>query len=443
MTDLLSARAQMGVSLAFHIVFAAIGIAMPLLMVVAEWRWRRTRDPIYRTLARQWAKGTAIFFAVGAVSGTVLSFELGLLWPAFMEHAGALIGMPFSLEGFAFFTEAIFLGIYLYGWERVPERAHLAAGVMVALSGAASAFFVMTANAWMNSPAGFELVDGRFTEIDPVAAMFNPAWKGMTVHMVIAAYLSVGFGVAGVHAWLLRRDPRNRLHRAALGIALAMGAPMALLQPISGDLLARSTAIRQPIKLAAMEGHFETQRGAPLRIGGIPDAEAGRSIGAIEIPKALSLLTFHDPNAEVRGLEEFPRDEWPPLLVVRLAWQLMVAIGTFLAVVAVVAGWRWRRRPDPLDARWFVNLLALCAPLGFVALEAGWVVTEVGRQPWIIYGVMRTADAVTPMPHLVVPFLAFTLLYIGLAVIVTLLMRRMVLTAGENGDRGGHGGIGL
>jgi cytochrome bd ubiquinol oxidase subunit I len=213
MDDLLAARAQMAMSLAFHIIFAAAGIAMPLLMCIAEWRWLRTREEIYITLAKRWAKGTAILFAVGAVSGTVLSFELGLLWPGFMQWAGSIIGMPFSLEGFAFFTEAIFLGIYLYGWERVSPRAHLAAGVMVAVSGAASGIFVVIANAWMNAPTGFNIVAGKVTNVDPIAAMMNPAALAQTIHMTLAAYAATGFAVAGIHAFLLLRDKQNLFHQ--------------------------------------------------------------------------------------------------------------------------------------------------------------------------------------------------------------------------------------
>src|ERR1041385_8082029 len=275
MDDLLAARSQMAMSLAFHIIFAAIGIAMPLLMIIAEWKWLRSRDEIYLTLAKRWAKGTAILFAVGAVSGTVLSFELGLLWPGFMGYAGSIIGMPFSLEGFAFFTEAIFLGIYLYVWTRVPPRAHLFAGVMVALSGVLSGIFVVIANAWMNAPTGFRLVDGKPVDIDPIAAMLNPAAFSQTLHMTLAAYAATGFVVAGIHAFMLRRDPNNRFHKIALGIALVVGGIGALMQPLSGDHLAKSVAHSQPVKLAAFEGHFQTERGAALRIGGIPDEAAG------------------------------------------------------------------------------------------------------------------------------------------------------------------------
>lgn len=428
MTDLLAARLQMAVSLGFHIVFAVMGIGMPALMVWAEGRWLRTREEVWLTLAKRWARGTAIFFAVGAVSGTVLSFELGLLWPEFMEYAGPLIGMPFSLEGFAFFTEAIFLGIYLYGWDRVSERSHLAAGVLVALSGLASAVFVMSVNGWMNTPTGLELgPGGEVLGVDPVAAMLNPAWLPETLHMVIAAYLATGFAVAGVHAWRLLRAGESEFHRKAVALGLALGGIAAVLQPVSGDLAARFVAERQPVKLAAMEGHFETRARAPLRIGGLPDAEAGRTEGGIEIPGALSLLAFRDVDAVVRGLDAFPRDLWPPLAPVRIAWQLMVAIGLFLAALALLAGWRWWRRDDPLAGRWFPALLVLAAPLGFVAIEAGWVVTEVGRQPWIIQGIMRTEEAVTSMPAVETTFVGFTVLYLLLGAVVAVLMRRMVI----------------
>src|ERR1041385_6550418 len=343
MDDLLAARSQMAMSLAFHIVFAAIGIAMPLLMVIAEWRGLRSRDEIYLTLAKRWAKGTAILFAVGAVSGTVLSFELGLLWPGFMGYAGAIIGMPFSLEGFAFFTEAIFLGIYLYGWTRVPPRTHLFAGAMVALSGAASGIFVVIANAWMNAPTGFTLADGKPVDIDPIAAMMNQASFPQTVHMLLAAYAATGFAVAGIHAFMLRRDRTNRFHKAALGIALVVGGVSAILQPLSGDLLAKSVAKTQPVKLAAFEGQFQTQQSAPLRIGGIPDEAAGATHYAIEIPYGLSLLAYDDPNATVKGLNDFRADERPPVAIVHVAFQIMVACGVAMMLIALWGAWRYLR----------------------------------------------------------------------------------------------------
>ena len=438
MSDLFAARSQMAVSLAFHIIFAVVGIGMPALMVIAEGRWLRSQDPVMLELAKRWAKGTAILFAVGAVSGTVLSFELGLLWPTFMEHAGAIIGMPFSLEGFAFFTEAIFLGIYLYAWKLISPRAHFAAGLVVAVSGALSGAFVVCANAWMNAPTGFRLVDGRVTDIDPIAAMFNAAAPTEVLHMTLAAFAATGFAVAGVHAYALRRGtPHRAFHRAALQIALAVGVPAAMLQPLSGDLSARDVADRQPIKLAAMEGHLKTGPAAFV-IGGWPDENTLEHRGAIEIPGALSLLLHGDADAIITGVDAVPADERPPLAVVHIAFQVMVACGMAMAALGVwtlVRAWRRRRgRGVALpDDRRFLGAVILASPLGFVALEAGWTVTEVGRQPWIVQGVMRTADAVSPMPGLVVPFIAFTLLYIGLAITVVFLLRRQILKTGVRG----------
>jgi cytochrome d ubiquinol oxidase subunit I len=426
MNDLLAARSQMAMSLAFHIIFAAIGIAMPLLMVIAEWRWLRSREEVYLQLAQRWAKGTAILFAVGAVSGTVLSFELGLLWPRFMGYAGAIIGMPFSLEGFAFFTEAIFLGIYLYGWKRVPPHVHLLAGAVVALSGALSGIFVVLANSWMNSPAGFDLVAGKPVNIDPVAAMLNPMALSQTIHMTLAAFAATGFAVAGIHAYLLLRDRTNPFHRSAIAIALVVGGGAAILQPVSGDLSARYVARYQPAKLAALEAHFKTEAGAPLNIGGVPDVDSGETNYALKIPYGLSLLAFHDPHATVKGLNDFPRDEWPNTLIVHTAFQLMVGLGTFMAVISLWGAFFWWRKRTLPDGKWFLRSLVIAAPAGMLAIEAGWTVTEVGRQPWIIYGVMRTSEALTPMPGLVIPFVVFTLLYVFLAAVVAWLLLRQV-----------------
>ena len=417
----------MGMSLAFHIIFAVVGIGMPALMVIAEVRWRRTGDALYLDLTKRWAKGTAILFAVGAVSGTVLSFELGLLWPEFMRFGGAIIGMPFSLEGFAFFTEAIFLGVYLYGWDRISARAHIVAGVIVAVSGAASAVFVVIANAWMNTPRGFDMLNGEPVNVDPIAAMMTPAAFPQVLHMILAAYAATGFAVAGIHAFLLLRDHRNAFHRRALSVALLVGVPAAIVQPISGDISARYVARWQPAKLAAMEGQFQTEAGAPLRVGGIPDEAARETPYSLEIPRGLSLLAFHDPDAVVKGLDAFPEDEWPPVAIVHVAFQIMVGLGTFLALVSLwVLVTRWRKRVVA-ENRWLLRAVALAGPMGFICIEAGWTVTEVGRQPWIVYGIVRTADAVTPMPGLVVPFITFTVLYCFLGVIVVWLLYQHVL----------------
>ncbi len=435
MDNLLAARTQMALSLMFHIIFAVVGIAMPLLMVMSEALWLKTQKSFYLDLTKRWAKGTAIFFAVGAVSGTVLSFELGLLWPTFMEHAGPIIGMPFSLEGFAFFTEAIFLGIYLYGWTRVPPVAHLLAGVMVALSGAASAVFVVTANAWMNTPTGFRLVDGRATEIDPIAAMLNPAAFPQVLHMLLASYAAAGFAVAGIHAYVLLRHPGDPFHRAALVLALLVGMPAAILQPLSGDISARMVARTQPAKLAAMEGQFDTEAGAPLRIGGWPDEKREETRWALEIPKGLSLLAYHDPEAVVRGLKTFPREDRPPVAVVHVAFQAMVACGTAMAGLGLLTGVLWLLKKRPLDNRRLLWALVLASPLGILAIQAGWLVTEVGRQPWIIQGVMRTKDAVTPMPGLVIPLTAITLVYLLLGVVVVLLLKTQVISTMPGGKQ--------
>jgi cytochrome d ubiquinol oxidase subunit I len=424
MSDFLFARSQMAMSLAFHILFAAVGIGMPLLMVIAEGLHLRTGNRTYLTLAKRWAKGTAILFAVGAVSGTVLSFELGLLWPGFMEYAGAIIGMPFSLEGFAFFTEAIFLGIYLYGWDRVPPLAHWGSGLMVALSGMMSGIFVVTANAWMNTPTGFDIVDGTVTNIDPVAAMLNPSALQQVIHMTLAAYIATALIVAAVHAYYLLQDRTSDFHRRAFGLALAVAMVCIPLQLVSGDYSAKTVADTQPAKFAAMEGHYETQAGAPLIIGGIPDDEAMETAYAIKIPGFLSFLAEWDFSAKVTGLEDIPRDEWPNTRIVHWAFDLMVTCGMLMMGLALWGGWQWWRSGRIPTGPWLLRAAVAAGPLGFIAIEAGWVVTEVGRQPWIIYDVMRTKEAVTPMEGLVVPFATFTGLYVVLSVLVLFLLRR-------------------
>lgn len=441
MNDLLAARSQMAMSLAFHIIFAVVGMGMPALMVISEWRWYRKRDPVLLDLAQRWARGTAILFAVGAVSGTVLSFELGLLWPTFMKHAGPVVSMPFSLEGFAFFTEAIFLGIYLYAWKRISARAHLAAGVVVAISGALSGAFVVCANAWMNAPTGFAVVNGVVTDVDPIAAMFNDAAPAEVVHMLLAAYAATGIMVAGIHAYaLLRGTLRPAFHRAAVQTALLVSVPAMLLQPLSGDLSARDVAKRQPVKFAALDAHLHTGPAA-LVIGGWVNEQTLVTRGAIEIPGAISAFLHFDNDAVVPGLNSVVAADRPPAGIVHIAFQLMVGCGVVLAFVGAWSVWRaWRRRrgrgvPLPADRR-FLQALVVAAPLGFIAIEAGWTVTEVGRQPWIVQDFMRTSDAVTPMPGLVYPFVGFTLLYIGLAAIVVFLLWRQILKTGVTPLRG-------
>lgn len=427
MTDLDYARSQMALSLAFHIVFATAGIGMPVLMAISEGLYLRTKRAVYLELTKRWAKGTAILFAVGAVSGTVLSFELGLLWPTFMQHAGPIIGMPFSLEGFAFFTEAIFLGLFLYGWNRVPPLAHWLCGVMVALSGILSGIFVVCANAWMNAPTGFTYANGVFSNIDPVAAMLNAASLHETLHMTLAAFAATGFAVAGVHAFFLRRNPASEFHRAAFGIAALLGCVAIPLQIASGDLAARRVAELQPAKLAAMEAHYHTRTHAPFIIGGLPDSETQTVRGAIEVPAALSLLIGRRADTEVPGLDRVPRSQWPNVGLVHASFDLMVACGLAMLALAAWAGWaRWRRRGQWLSSR-LLRAFVIATPLGFIAIEAGWMVTELGRQPWIVYGIMRTSEAVTDMPRLAIPFYTITALYLLLSVIVVALMKRQFL----------------
>lgn len=427
--DLLAARLQMAVSLGFHILFAVAGMAMPLLMVLAEHRHQRTGDAVYRELALRWAKGTAILFAVGAVSGTVLSFELGLLWPTFMEEAGPIIGMPFSLEGLAFFLEAIALGIYLYGWDRVSPRAHLASGVVVAVSGAASGVLVVAVNSFMNTPQGFELdAAGRLVSVDLWQAFFTPAFPTQASHMLIAAYSSVGFAVLGIHAWSLLRSPGNRFHAAALELVLPLVVIVAPLQALTGDLSAKHLAEHQPAKLAAAEALWETQRGAPLLIGGVPVEGGERVVGALHVPKLLSFLATGDFDGEVIGLADIPESARPPVLIPHLAFQIMVGCGVVMLLVAGYGAYLRVRKRRLAEQRTFLRLAALTAPLGLLAVEAGWTLTEVGRQPWIVRGVMLVSEAVTPMPGLVVSLFVSIAVYLFLGAVVAVLLYRHVVS---------------
>ncbi len=428
MDPLLAARLQMAMSMGFHIIFACIGMTMPVLMAYSEWKWLKTGEQVYLDLTKAWSKGVAIFFAVGAVSGTVLSFELGLLWPEFMEHAGAIIGMPFSWEGTAFFIEAIALGLFLYGWKRMNKWAHWVSGVVVGISGVMSGILVVAANGWMNSPTGFDYVNGEYINIDPVAAMLNAAWFSEALHMTLAAFVSTSFAVAGVHAILLLKDRTNVFHQKATQLALIFGSVAALLIPISGDIAAKDVAKRQPAKLAAMEALYHTEQPASLIIGGIPNDETETVDYAIHIPYALSFLAHGDFNAEVTGLDKIPKDERPPVLVTHFAFQIMIGCGSILAFVGLLYLFFSWRKQEMLTRTWWLRLLAFCTPLGFLAVEAGWTVTEVGRQPWIIYGYMKTEDAVSTMPGLEYSFYLITGIYIMLTIVVAWLMQRQIKT---------------
>lgn len=436
LSNLLAARLQMAFTLGMHIIVACLGVGLPVLMLAAEANYLRTGDHEWRTLAYRWSKAFAVLFAVGAVSGTVLSFEIPLLWPEFTRQFGAVIGLPFSLEGFAFFVEAIFAGIYIYGWDRLPPRTHWLTGIPVAVSGFMSAWFVVTANAWMNTPQGFRMENGRVVEADPLVAMFNPATGAQTTHMILAAYIVTGFVVAGYYALLtLRGDSRSYVRRAML-TAATLGILATPLQMLSGDWAAKLVARTQPIKLAAMEGHFHSMKWAPVLIGGWPDSSRMETYGAVPVPGMLSFLAYGDPNAMVKGLEEFPRENWPPIPIVHVAFQIMLAAGFALLALSLWAGGTWLRFRQFPNGRLFGWGLVVASPLSVIGMEAGWTVTEVGRQPWIVQGLMRTKDAVTHAPGLEVVFCVTIAIYFVLlagAIIVLRHLARIPL-AGSSHD---------
>ena len=435
MNDFIAARSQMALSLGFHIIYSCIGMVMPVFMAVSHYKYLKTKDEVYKNITQAWSKGVAIFFATGAVSGTMLSFELGLLWPKFMEHAGPIFGMPFSLEGVAFFIEAISLGFFLYGWKRFNKWFHWCTGVLVGVSGIISGVLVVAANAWMNSPSGFDYVNGEYLNIDPVKAMFNDAWFSEALHMTIAAFAATGFAVAGVHALMIYKRQNITFHTKAFKIAIAFAAAAAILQPLSGDISAKSVAKRQPAKLAAMEALFKTQTHAPLIVGGIPDTATKEVKYALELPGMLSFLVHDNFEGEVKGLDAIPKNEQPPIAITHYAFQLMVGLGMAMMAIAVlylVAIWKKR---SWLFKKWFLQLFIIATPFGFIAVEAGWTVTEVGRQPWILQGIMRTADAVTPMPGIQYSFYLFSFVYFTLSLAVIFLLARQIKMVPELYDK--------
>jgi cytochrome d ubiquinol oxidase subunit I len=422
--DLFYARQQMALSLGWHIVIACLGIGFPILVLLAEWRHQRTGDEVYAQLAKRWARSLGVLFAVGAVSGTILSFEFGILWPRWMARFGDVMGLPFGIEGFAFFAEAIFIGIYLYGWDRLPPRVHLLTGVPIAVAGTASAFFVVAANGWMNDPAGFRLgPHGKPVDIDPWAALFNSALWPEATHMILAAFIVAGFLVACVYAWPMLKGRGTRYHRAGFLLAFTFAAIFVPIQLVVGDWAARHVAQKQPVKLAAIEGLAKTEKGAPLSIGGL--WIDGKLRGGIEIPKGLSLLAFHDPDATVKGLEGVPEADQPPVNVVHLSFDVMVGIGTAMLGLAAWFGWAWKRRKDLPRSKWFLRAAVAAGPAAVLALETGWVVTEVGRQPWIVYDVMRVSEAVTDAPYLRYAYFTLILVYATLTVATIYVLRRL------------------
>jgi cytochrome d ubiquinol oxidase subunit I len=409
--NLSAARTQMALSLGWHIVLACFGVAFPAMIYVVHRRGLTRDDPV------------ALGLAVGAVSGTILSFEMGLLWPGLMGTYGQVIGLPFSLEGIAFFIEAIFLGIYLYAWDRMPPVPHMLSGIPIVVAGVASAFFVVTANAWMQQPTGFDTENGRVVAVDPWAAMFNRATPPQTTHMILAAFMVAGFGMASVYAMAMLRGRRDRYHRLGFLLPFTVAAVITPVQIVVGDWAARFVADNQPVKLAAMEGVFQTGRGVPLHVGGV--AVDGEMRYAVEIPDGLSLLAHGSPDAEIAGLDRVPAADQPPVNIVHWAFQIMVGMGLLLLALAIWLGWAWLRRRDLPRTRWFLRAAGISGVAAVLALEAGWVVTEVGRQPWIVYGVLRTRDAVNPAPGLVYGFVLVAAVYVVLTVATVYVLRRM------------------
>jgi cytochrome d ubiquinol oxidase subunit I len=424
--DLLAARSTMAFSLAFHIIFASVGMVMPFFMAASHFLYLKTNHKTYLALTKMWSKGVAVLFATGAVTGTVLSFELGLLWPNFMKHAGPIIGMPFSWEGTAFFLEAIAIGIFFYGWDRIPVWIHWFSGLIVGLAGLISGIFIVSANAWMNTPSGFDWANGMATNINPILAMFNKHWFQQALHMSLAAFTAVGFAVAGIHAALLLKNKKRKLNAFALKIALTFGAIAAILQPLSGHHSAQMVAKNQPAKFAAMEAHFKTEAHAGLNIGGFPLEEKNKLIGAITIPGVLSFLAHNDFQTKVTGLDQFPRSDWAPVAIVHISFQIMVLCGFILALTGIFFLFKTYVQKNQVYSHWLLRSLVFLIPVGFIALEAGWTVTEVGRQPWIIYGILRTKDGLSVVPGMGLHFALFLLLYLIVGASCLYLMYRLI-----------------
>jgi len=426
---LLWARQMQALSFAFHIPLVCFGVAFPAIVVYTEWLWQRTGRDHYKALAKRWSKVMGLLFAVGVVSGTILSFELGLLWPDFMATFGDVFGLAFGLEGFSFFLEAIFLAIYIYGWDRLPPRVHLLTGIPVIFAGITGSFMVITVNGWMNHPVGFDVTAaGEVVNVRPWEALFNPFFWHEFVHMYIAGFMVAGFLVAAVYARAWMKGERSRYVRAGLTIPLAVAALASPVQVLVGDWAGREVAKYQPTKLAALEGLGRTEEGAGITIGGIYDEDEGEVKYGIHIPFALALLAEHDPNATIRGLEAVaPRDR-PPVNVVRFAFQTMVGIGTLLALFSIVTVATWWRRGRLPGGRWFAPAVIAAGPLALVALICGWITTEVGRQPWVVYGVMRTEESVTEAGGLPLAFAFLVATYALLGAAVFWLLRRLAST---------------
>ncbi|WP_199906939.1 cytochrome ubiquinol oxidase subunit I [Aeromicrobium chenweiae] len=426
---LLPARQQMAMSLGWHIILACFGVAFPTMIYVVHRRGIVKDDPVALGLAKKWAKVSAVLFAIGAVSGTVLSFEMGLLWPGLMGRFGDVLGLPFAFEGLSFFIEAIFLGIYLYGWGRMPPRRHLMMLIPMATAGVVGTFCVVSVNAWMNQPTGFTLVpstDGspaRVTDVNPWRAMFNDAVWLQFAHMWVGAFMLVGFVVAGVYAAGMLKGRRDAHHRLGFSVPFVFATIAALLQPVIGHVLGLQVGKAQPSKLAAFELATTTESPSPLRIGGL--LVDGEVRWALDIPRLGSLIARNSFTKGVQGLDTIPPADRPPVNITHVAFQSMVGIGTLLAL-AVVVFWlaRWRGH-DLLGRRWFLRFAVVAGPLAVIALECGWIATEVGRQPWTVWEVLRTEDAASTSSGLWWSYAVAFVVYVGMTIGAFIVLRSM------------------
>jgi len=424
--NFVAARAVFGMSLSFHIMFASLGVVVPFMLLVSQYLYLRRKNPVYLALNKKWTTAFAITYAIGAVSGVVLTFGLGLFWPRFMDFAGPMIGVPLSIEVMFFLLEAIFLGIYLFGRELLSPWVHWASLIPLFIGGFASMIVVILANSWMHTPVGFTLNQaGEVVDVDVLAAMFSPAWYAMTSHMSVAAFEAVGFAFAAVYAFGMLRGRRDEYHKKGFFLGMVVVTLAAPLMIFSGDHTARQLAQNEPAKLAAIEPLFETEEGAALSIGGYPDVEAGEVRYDIPIPKLLSILSYDDPNATVLGLNEFPEDERPDPRVVWWAYDAMSGIGFFLAaLIPVFWIFYWRSRGVPTN-RMLLSAIVLAGFLGFLAIELGWWTTEEGRQPWVAQGIMRVDEGFTLAPGIGTAFFGFAALYVFLSATLVWLLKRI------------------
>ena len=423
-SNLLAARSQMAFTLGFHILLVPLGLFLPLFTLIANARGLRRDDRDALRLARRWSYAMGVLFAVGAVTGTVLSFELGILWPGLMGRFGDVFGLPFALEGIAFFLEAIFIAIYIFGWDRLPPRLHLWLGAPIPVFGLLGAFAIISANSWMNTPRGFTLdAAGQVTAVHPWAAIFNPALRHELVHFLLAALLVAGFVVASIYAIGMLRGRRDRLHRLGFLIPFSIAAVATPIQMVVGDQAVREVVALQPIKFAAIEMVADTSTHVPERLGG--HMRDGVAKGGLPIPDLASFLTGFSADTKIIGLNTVPPADRPPATIVHWAFDIMIGAGSVLALLSVWFLFVWWRKRDLPRTRWFLRACAGAGVLSMLALEAGWVLTEVGRQPWVVYGFLRTADAVTLAPGLWRSFAIVVGLYAAVGISLLLILRGM------------------